>query len=122
MAAYEDAMEKLLWPERRLGVQSILVTTTDSKYTARDGSELEVPAGTPVKLAASVDPNQLLRLGRNGNWLTRLLTSIFGGKIVWNGLLDRSLAPDFIEDHGHTFGSDLSDEDKRALTEYIKTF
>ena len=122
MAAYNDAMEKLLWPERRLGVQSILVTTTDSTYTARDGSQLEVPAGIPVKLAASVDPNNLIRLGRRGNWLTRFLESIFGGKIVWDGLLAQNLAPDFIEDRGHTFGSDLSDDDKKALIEFVKTF
>ena len=31
MAAYEDGMTKLLWPERRLGVGSMLVTTQDSK-------------------------------------------------------------------------------------------
>lgn len=122
MTAYCDAMEKLLWPEKRLGVQSILVTSTKSKYTARDGSELEVPAGTPVKLVASVDPNRLVRLGREGNWLTRFLARIFGGKILWNGLLDNNLAPDFIEDRGHTFGSDLPDEDKRALIEFMKTF
>lgn len=122
MAAYEDAMEKLLWPEKRSGAQSIMVTTIDSKYTARDGSELEVPAGTPVKLIASVDPNQLPRLGASGNWLTRFLSRIFGGKILWESLLDKNLAPDFIEDRGHTFGSDLSDADKRALIEFMKTF
>ncbi len=30
--------------------------------------------------------------------------------------------PDFIEDKGHYFGTDLPDADKRALIEYIKTF
>jgi hypothetical protein len=30
--------------------------------------------------------------------------------------------PDFIEDHGHTFGSDLPDDQKKALIEYMKTF
>jgi hypothetical protein len=37
-------------------------------------------------------------------------------------LLSKNLAPDFIEDHGHTFGSQLSDQDKLALIEFIKTF
>jgi len=122
MTAFSDGMEKLLWPEARLGVQSIMVTTTASRVTARDGSELDVPVGTPVKLIASVDPNQLVRLGQGGNWLTRLLGRIFEGKILWNGLIGINLAPDFIEDHGHTFGTDLPDEDKRALIEFIKTF
>ena len=30
MAAFGDGMEKLLWPEKRLGARSIPVTTTDS--------------------------------------------------------------------------------------------
>ena len=30
--------------------------------------------------------------------------------------------PDFIEDKGHYYGHDLSDQDKRALIEYIKYF
>ena len=122
MAACEDAMEKLMWPERRMGVQSIMVTTTRSKITARDGSELEVPAGMPVKLIASIDPNRLPSLGPSGNWLTRLFGRIFGGKLLWQALLENNLAPDFIEDRGHTYGHDLSDEDKRALIEYVKYF
>ena len=36
--------------------------------------------------------------------------------------LEVSLCPDFIEDRGHTFGRDLSDQDKRALIEYMKYF
>lgn len=122
MAGYEDAMEKLMWPERRLGVQSILVTTTSSKVVGRDGSELDVPAGTPIKLVANLDPNKLPIKGRSGNWLTRLFSFLFGGKLLWLTLLDQNLAPDFIEDRGHTFGSELSDSDKRALIEFMKTF
>src|SRR5262249_51665395 len=34
MTAFLDGMEKLLWPELRLGPQSIAVTTTDSTVTA----------------------------------------------------------------------------------------
>jgi hypothetical protein len=30
--------------------------------------------------------------------------------------------PDFVEDKGHYFGTDLPDSDKRALIEYLKTF
>ena len=122
MAAFNDGIEKLLWPEKRLGAQSVMLTTTASTITRRDGSALEVPAGMPVKLIASVDPNQLLNLGPGGNWLTRLLGRMFGGRIVWQALLERSLAPDFVEDRGHTYGADLADSDKWALVEFLKTF
>ena len=37
-------------------------------------------------------------------------------------LVEVSNCPDFIEDRGHTYGRELSDEDKRALIEFIKHF
>ena len=37
-------------------------------------------------------------------------------------LLEVNMSPDFIEDRGHTYGSELSDDDKRALIEYQKSF
>ncbi|MBV8375768.1 MAG: hypothetical protein JO279_02080 [Verrucomicrobia bacterium] len=37
-------------------------------------------------------------------------------------LLAENKCPDFIEDEGHYFGTDLPDADKRALIEYLKTF
>ena len=37
-------------------------------------------------------------------------------------LLEISNCPDFIADRGHYFGTDLPDEDKRALIELVKTF
>jgi hypothetical protein len=33
-----------------------------------------------------------------------------------------NLVPDFVEDCGHTFGSQLSDEEKLAPIQYVKTF
>jgi hypothetical protein len=36
--------------------------------------------------------------------------------------LIRIKCPDFMEDEGHYFGTDLPDADKRALLEYLKTF
>jgi len=33
-----------------------------------------------------------------------------------------SKCPDFIVNKGHYFGSNLSDDDKNALIEFIKTF
>jgi hypothetical protein len=122
MTAFGDAMDKLLSPGKRLGVRSILLTTVTSKVTRRDGTELDVPADFPVKLIASVDPGRLLNLGPGGNWFVRFLGGLFGGGIVWNNLLANNLAPDFIEDRGHVYGSDLPDADKKALIEFVKTF
>ena len=36
-------------------------------------------------------------------------------------LLAANKCPDFVEDKGHYFGTDLADNDKRALIEYLKT-
>ena len=41
---------------------------------------------------------------------------------VHEKLLEVNICPDFIEDRGHTFGRDLSDQDKQALIEYMKYF
>src|SRR5262249_30883929 len=71
MAAYEDGMTKLLWPERRPGVGSMLVTTQDSKLPdlfpalvkaipefsdlpGLDVDLINVPKGTPVNLIMNV--------------------------------------------------------------------
>jgi hypothetical protein len=37
-------------------------------------------------------------------------------------LIKANKCPDFIEDKGHYFGTELPDADKRALIEYLKTF
>jgi sulfur relay (sulfurtransferase) complex TusBCD TusD component (DsrE family) len=37
-------------------------------------------------------------------------------------LVEVSMCPDFVEDRGHTYGRELSDNDKRALIEYVKHF
>jgi len=37
-------------------------------------------------------------------------------------LVAANKCPDFVEDKGHYFGTDLPDSDKRALIEYLKTF
>jgi hypothetical protein len=37
-------------------------------------------------------------------------------------LLKINKSPDFVQDRGHLFGTELSDDDKRALIEFLKTF
>ncbi len=100
--------------------------------------KIRVPAGTPVNLLANIDFRQALQryvgLGTVVKLLThprQLVTLI---KIWLNTgqydaefarliptLLELNQAPDFLEDEGHTFGSELSDREKWALIEYMKT-
>ena len=119
LMAYQDAMEKLLWPERRLGVQSIPVTTTTSWVRLSSGPTMEIPVNTPINLIARVDPRALPRLAQRS---INLIARALGERFMLHQLLAENLAPDFVEDRGHTYGAALSDEDKRALIEFMKTF
>jgi hypothetical protein len=122
MAAFADGLEKLLWPEKRQGVRSIPVTTTDSTITISGTSRvLRVPMGTPVDYIARVDPTELARLVRAVP-LADLALRLTPDDVILTKLLSRNLAPDFVEDRGHTFGAELPDADKRALIEFLKTF
>lgn len=116
MVAFNDAVEKLLWPEKRLGVQSIIVTSVPSELavTGRD-RPVQIPAGTPVDLVARVDPTRLPRLVRN-----RLVLNLLSDRTLYNGFLRNNVAPDFVLDRGHTFGAQLTDDDKRALIAFLK--
>ena len=40
--------------------------------------------------------------------------------MAMNELLKLSECPDLVEDHGHEYGADLNDDDKKALIEYLK--
>jgi hypothetical protein len=121
LTGYQDAMQKLLWPERRSGLKTIRRTTKASTFTYEEGGSVCIARNTPIDLIANVDvvtPGTF----RQNNFLSRLLCRITGTGHL-NGLfLLVDNAPDFVEDRGHTFGSSLSDDDKNALIEYLKTF
>ena len=118
MVAFQDAVEKLLWPERRLGVQSIIVTSIDTQLMIPNRDRpFRIPAGTPVDLIARVDPREVSRIGSS-----RLVLNLLSDRKLFNGLVRRNQAPDFVLDKGHLFGAELSDDDKRALIEFLKTF
>jgi hypothetical protein len=138
MKAYEDATEKLLWPEKRAGKKTIKVTGADSVLQIRD-IKIRVPAGTPVDLLANINifkavqaPEiiaELDHLVSNPGLLLRLVQALENNgqydselKKLVPELLRLSQSPDLIEDHGHTFGANLPDDQKRALIEYMKTF
>jgi cytochrome c5 len=138
MAAYQDATEKLLWPEKRLGKATIKVTGKDSILKIRD-IEIHFPAGTPIDLFANINlyaqlqPVEVLRtlhqVAEHPDVLVRLVHALKNEgpydqdlKAFMPLLLAQNQSPDFIQDHGHTFGSQLPDDQKRALIEYMKTF
>jgi hypothetical protein len=121
LTAYQDAMEKLLWPERRQGLASIKKTTVASKFHYAEGGSVCIAKGTPIQLIANVDlvtPEHF----RKDDAFTRMFCSLSSGGHL-NGLflpLDNS--PDFVEDRGHTFGSTIPDVVMKALIEYMKMF
>ena len=118
MLAFQDATEKLLWPERRLGVQSIAVTSIDSELRIPNRDRpVRVPAGTPVDLIARVDPREVPAIARN-----RVVLNLISDRGLFRGFVRRNQAPDFVLDRGHVFGAELPDEDKHALIAFLKTF
>lgn len=125
--AYNDAMEKLLWPEKR---DRTIKRTSQNSILSADrlvnlplGFELPIPKGTPVNLLANINVRtaieQFLTLKPS---LKNL--DLSGGipGVISRLLLNLNQSPDFIEDRGHLYGTDLADEDKQALIEFVKTF
>jgi hypothetical protein len=162
MAAFDDAVSKLLWPENRDGAGSIWRTSQESWLKVpeaylhgplarllRDHMEVDpvtgaryfafgpIPQGTPINLLANTDLELTglrkgARLAKLGLETVKVLKEIKAKGLVGDQatqelmrLVPRLYAlnacPDFIEDRGHYFGTDLPDDDKRALVEYLKT-
>ncbi len=147
MAAFNDAVEKLLWPEKRLNKASIWRTQNECslhlrkefvpkplrRFADSDGYIKIglIPKGTPVNLVANLEPDSQ----HAGAFfkIAEKLMKIKIGKLSSEAaaaelrklvpeLIAANKCPDFIEDKGHYFGTDLPDNDKRALIEYLKTF
>jgi hypothetical protein len=121
LAAYQDGMEKLLWPERRPGTKSIQRTTVASKFYYAEGGSVCIAKGTPVSLIANVDlviPERF----RKDNFFSNFFCKVTKGGALNALFLLADNAPDFVQDRGHVYGSDLSDADKKSLIEYMKLF
>jgi hypothetical protein len=121
LAAYENAMELLLWPDRRLGLKSIPRTTEKSRFEFEKDSHLCVAKNTPVDLIANIHVTPQQHFGRD-RIFDNILCTITGSGAANSLFLIMDNAPDFVEDHGHLYGARLPDDDKRALIEYMKTF
>jgi cytochrome c5 len=148
MEAFNDAVEKLLWPEKREGPSSIWRTSQRCWFRIRkkyvpwalrfrcdkDGylNVGPIPAGTPINLIANLEPGfwDLLTLVprikadlhkiQNQKLDDEAAKKVFAHLVP--DLIKASKCPDLIEDRGHEFGRTLPDQDKRALIEYLKTF
>ncbi len=147
MNAFNDAIEKLLWPEKRLNKESIWRTQNDCTLHLRkefapkalraladsDGYIKVgfIPKGTPINLIANLQPElehtdtfvkiagKLIKI--ETQHLSRETATQELRKLVPE-LIAANNCPDFIEDEGHYFGTDVPDADKRALIEFLKTF
>ena len=125
MKAFDDAAEKLLWPEKR---EPKIFRTDRDTHLEIGALKADVPEGTPIKLLANLDPRETPRI------LQKKLDSSLGSKVLGSLvgfipddvltplLLKYNQAPDFIENHGHEFGANLPDDEKQALIEFLKTF
>src|SRR5436309_5179789 len=145
--AFNDAVEKLLWPEKRLNKASIWRTQNECALHLRkefvpkplqalgdkDGyiNIGPIPKDTPINLIANLEPDfgQLVILqAKIGKALLKIHTQNLSSEQATGELikavpelLAANKCPDFVEDKGHYFGTDLPDNDKRALIEYLKT-
>ncbi len=126
MAGFQDGVEKLLWPEKRDGLKSIKRTAKDT-YLQLGKLKASVPKGAPINLLANLDPRntpEILQQKLNSTLGAEVLGSLvklIPDKVLTPVLLKSNQSPDFIEDRGHNFAADLSDEDKLALIEFLKT-
>ncbi|MBX6315567.1 MAG: hypothetical protein IRY99_22035, partial [Isosphaeraceae bacterium] len=124
MQAFDGGVRKLLWPRQRLGRASVQRTISSSILTdplgepilvpLPDGRRIpfEVPAGTPINLLANLHPRDLPAV---------IAAYARGGpQAALAEALRRNLSPDFVEDHGHEFGTELPDRDKWALIAFLK--
>lgn len=136
LSAYADAMDKLLNPDKRLKWIKRTPQVTEMKIK---GIGVRIPEGTPIDLLANIDIRSTIEnpqtaaadlkgLLSNPLKLAETLVGLKSGKAtaqvknLGKLLLKYNTAPDFVEDHGHEFGKQLSAAEKKALIEYVKTF
>ena len=145
VAAFESAAAMLLSPDLRPKTTANGVTYPGYVKTTSQDSVLSfeklginfsihVPAGTPVNLFANLNPNdtstqlemggiaaaEALAGGASFDPTQRLASDLLYTNVATH-LLSLSQSPDLVENGGHTFGSELTSDQKAALIEYLKT-
>ena len=180
MASFNDAITKMLWPEKREGdkqymtrsgkpLPGVIDRTPEASYLRLAGGFLPeflqplvgvlshwlpwlfgeggveigpIPKGTPINLISNIDLTSsrvqllklLVKIKRDLKALPKDATDEQARAVLANlvePLLKVSKCPDFVVNRGHYFGTDylpeaegepgLSDTDKKALIEFLKT-
>ncbi len=81
----------------------------------REGSVLKIPAGTPVNLYANLNSSALMYAA------LAHVRHRDDPRALAEALLQLSDCPDLVEDAGHLFGTDLTDQEKKDLIAFLKT-
>ncbi len=136
---------------KRTKKESKLILPLEPGLNLEESKKIEftVPKNTPIKLVANqstqilgkldspklreyLDKNTLLPSSVKKALVDKIiqLTEAKGDllidlpffrRVVAKVLLELNTAPDFVENRGHLFGTDLPDQDKKALIEFLKT-
>ncbi len=148
LAAFEDAARQLLWPQRRTDPEGRVgpyVKRTGDTVTwlpLPDGMLVPLPPRYPVKALGNLPLHELaeklprplasaLRGGgdaRRRARKERIVREVLGNDTLRGELrrvlLGLNAAPDFVENRGHEriVAAIASDEDKRALIAFMRTF
>ncbi|MGE0814040.1 MAG: hypothetical protein AB7O28_17735 [Vicinamibacterales bacterium] len=96
-----------------IGLLANMNLLSEDRSDAARAAQFEKVSSLMVKLL-----ERLAKLGRNP---TSEQAKVAFADLV-DPMLELSKCPDLIVNRGHTFGSQLSDQDKNALIEFLKTF
>jgi hypothetical protein len=107
----EDGVDNLLTPARR----QVLTRLDRLDQQLREAAILKVPAGTPVNLYANLNSSALVYAA------LAHVRHRDDPRALAQALLQLSDCPDLVEDSGHLYGADLSDEQKNDLIAFLKT-
>jgi hypothetical protein len=80
-----------------------------------NAARLSIPAGTPINLYGNLSAVGMLQA------IPAQLRHRNDPRALAKALLDMNECPDLVEDSGHTYGSELPDDKKKALIEFLKT-
>jgi hypothetical protein len=122
------------WVGRGVVVLAVIVIVLGFKLERNGLTIGRIPAGTPVNLFGNLNSPGTLNDEEKLSTLIDVIVDLvkvqklelptFNHPAVPNlvpNLLKVNKCPDFVLDRGHTFGSELADDDKAALKEYLKT-